>query len=66
MPRTQHGQLEPTRHSPPALDVMRIGNAAKVFLPRLRRDAMLRKARLIETASHINDWAASRGLRAPR
>jgi len=45
---------------------MKIRNAAKVFLPRLRRDAMLRKARLIETASHINDWAASRGLRAPR
>jgi hypothetical protein len=47
------------------LEAVRTGDAAKPFLPGLQRDAMLRKARLVETASHINDWLTSPGLRTP-
>jgi hypothetical protein len=36
-------------------------------LPRGKeRDALVRKARLLETASHINHWLASPGLRPPK
>ena len=30
------------------------------------RDELLRKARQAETASHIDEWLASPGLRAPK
>jgi hypothetical protein len=29
------------------------------------RDALMRKARQLETASHVNEWLTSPGLRAP-
>lgn len=29
------------------------------------RDALLKKARQLDTASHINEWLSSPGLRAP-
>jgi len=62
----QHNQPKPPLRDLLALEALRIRDAAKAFLPGLQRDAMLRKARLVETASHINDWLASAGLRAPR
>ena len=31
-----------------------------------KRDEMLRMARQLETASHINDWLSSPGLSPPR
>ncbi|WP_342708269.1 hypothetical protein AAFG13_22740 [Bradyrhizobium sp. B124] len=65
MPIAQHSQPEPPPHDLPALETVRTGDAAKPFLPGLQRDAMLRKARLVETASHINDWLTSPGLRTP-
>ena len=65
MPIAQHSQPEPPPHDLPALEAVRIGDAAKPFLPGLQRDAMLRKARLVDTASHINDWLTSPGLRTP-
>jgi hypothetical protein len=30
------------------------------------RDALLRKARQIDTASHINEWLSSPGLQTPQ
>jgi hypothetical protein len=33
--------------------------------PGPQRDALLRKARQMETASHISEWLSSPGLRAP-
>jgi len=29
------------------------------------RDALIKKARQLETASHINEWLSSPGLRSP-
>jgi hypothetical protein len=63
---TQRSQPKPPLRDLLALEAMTIRDAAKAFPPGLQRDAMLRKARLVETTSHINDWLASRGLRAPR
>jgi hypothetical protein len=31
-----------------------------------KRERLVRKARQVETACHINDWLASPGLRPPR
>ena len=65
MPLVQHNQpfrdlpaleTSPPR-DPPATDNVRPGPD---------REAMLRKARLMETALHIDEWLASPGLRAPR
>jgi hypothetical protein len=63
---THHSQPKPPLRNLLALEAVRIRDAAKASLPGLARDAMLRKARLVETASHINDWLASRGLQPPR
>jgi hypothetical protein len=34
--------------------------------PGPQRDAMLRKARQMDTAGHINEWLSSPGLRPPK
>ncbi|MHC2336807.1 hypothetical protein [Bradyrhizobium sp. USDA 4454] len=39
--------------------------AAKLA-PGAERDALLKKARQADTASHLDDWAASKGLQAPK
>jgi hypothetical protein len=72
MPLVQHNQSEPPFRDLLALDTLppRDPLAATDNAPALRpcpeREAMLRKARLVETASHIDEWLASPGLRAPR
>jgi hypothetical protein len=63
---TRHSQPKPPLRDLLALEAVRIRDAAKAFLPSLAHDAMLRKARVAETASHINDWLASRGLQPQR
>jgi len=40
-------------------------HAAKLA-PGLKRDAFLRRARQADTASHLDDWANSSGLQAPK
>jgi hypothetical protein len=40
------------------------GEAAKLP-PGKEREALLRRARQLETACHINDWIGSTGLRPP-
>jgi hypothetical protein len=66
MPITQHSPPKPPLRDLLALEAVSIRDAAEAVPPGLQRDAMLRKDRLAETASHINDWLASPGLRAPR
>jgi hypothetical protein len=39
--------------------------AAKALPPCAEREALLRKARLDERASHMAEWLSSAGLRAP-
>jgi hypothetical protein len=34
-------------------------------LPHVERQPLLQKARQLETASHVNEWLLSPGLRAP-
>jgi len=38
---------------------------AEKLPPGRDRDALLKKARQLDTASHINEWLSSPGLRAP-
>jgi hypothetical protein len=38
---------------------------AKILRPGKERESLLRSARQSETASHINEWLSSPGLRAP-
>jgi hypothetical protein len=43
----------------------RFRDQAKTLRPGRERDELIRKARQAETASHINEWVASPGLRPP-
>jgi hypothetical protein len=41
-------------------------NEAKKLPHGKEREALVRKARQLETASHINEWLSSPGLAAPK
>ena len=47
-------------------EAMRLREQAKLLGPGAVREALLRRARQTETASHINAWLNSPGLQAPR
>ncbi len=49
-----------------ANEAKRLRERAKLLEPGAVREALLRKARQTETASHINAWLNSTGLQAPR
>jgi len=49
-----------------ASETVRLTDGAKALRPGREQDAMVRKARLMETASQINDWLTAPGQRAPR
>jgi hypothetical protein len=66
MPRTEHDQPRPPSGDLLASKALRLRDEAQAPRPGLDRDTMRRKARLVETASHINDWLTSPGLQAPR
>jgi hypothetical protein len=40
-------------------------NRAEAMPPGAKREALIRAARISETAAHIQEWINSRGLRAP-
>ena len=42
-----------------------LGDRAKKMPPGVERDALVRRARQAETASRINEWLSSPGLRSP-
>jgi hypothetical protein len=43
----------------------RLRTEAEKLPPGVERDELVRKARQAETASHINEWLSSPGLRSP-
>ena len=47
-------------------EAIRLREQAKLLSPGAASEALLRKARQTETASHINAWLNSPGLQAPR
>ena len=44
----------------------RLKDEASKLPPGPERDALLKRARVADTASHINEWANSPGLRGPK
>ena len=46
-------------------EAKRLRAEAKLLPPGVARDEMIRKARHAETASHMNEWLTSPGLRSP-
>ena len=48
-----------------AAEAARLRDEAKLMRPGFERDQLLRKARHIEAASHMNEWLTSPGLRPP-
>jgi hypothetical protein len=46
-------------------EAKRLREEAKLLPPSAERDEMIRKARQAETASHMNEWLTSPGLRPP-
>ena len=47
-------------------EVERLRKEARGTPPGVERDKLIRKARLAETASHMNEWLSSPGLQSPR
>ena len=47
------------------LETNRLNDEANKLPPGPLRDAMIRKARQAETASHMDQWLSSPGLQAP-
>jgi hypothetical protein len=48
-----------------AEEAKRLREEAKLLPPGALREELIRKARRAETASHINEWLTSSGLRPP-
>jgi hypothetical protein len=46
-------------------EAKRLREEAKLLPPGTEREELIRKARHAETASHINEWLTSPGLRPP-
>jgi hypothetical protein len=46
-------------------DAIRLREQARTMPPGKERELLLRKARQIDTAAHINEWLTSPGLRPP-
>jgi hypothetical protein len=44
----------------------RLRKEAQGTQPGVQRDKLIRQARQLETASHMQDWLASPGLKGPR
>jgi hypothetical protein len=47
-------------------EAQRLRQEAKGTPAGIERERLLRQARQAETASHVNEWLASRGLQAPQ
>jgi hypothetical protein len=66
MPHTQASQTKLPLQDRLALHASRLKEEAQSLRPGPERDAMIRRARHAETASHVNDWLLSPGLQPPR
>ena len=47
-------------------EAKRLRKQAQGILPGIERERLIRRARQLETASRMNEWLTSRGLRAPK
>ena len=65
MPNTQPSNPKLPIKDRLALHALRLGEEAKALRPGPERDAIVRRARQAETASHVDDWLLSPGLRPP-
>jgi hypothetical protein len=66
MPHTQASQPKLPLQDRLALHALRLKEEANSLRPGPEREAMIRRARQAETASHVDDWLLSPGLQAPR
>jgi hypothetical protein len=57
---------KPTFEQRLAQEAHRVKERAKTLPPGQERELLSRKARQLETASRINDWMSSPGLRPPK
>jgi len=62
----QASQPKPPLQDRLALHASRLKEDAQALPTGAERDAMIRRARQAETASHVNEWLLSPGLRPPR
>jgi hypothetical protein len=63
---TRPNQPKPTFEQRLAQEAHRIKERAETLPPGEERELLSRKARQLETASHINDWLSSPGLQPPK
>jgi hypothetical protein len=66
MPPTQSHRPKAPLETRLALEALRLKEAAKALPHGRERAALIRKARQIETTSHVNEWLSSPGLQPPR
>jgi hypothetical protein len=66
MPRTQASQPKLRLQDRLVLHALRLKEEAQALRPGPERDAMIRRARQAETASHLDDWLSSPGLQVPK
>jgi hypothetical protein len=65
MPHTQASQPKLPLQDRLAIHALRLKEEAQALRPGPERDAMIRRARQAETASHVDEWLLSPGLQAP-
>ena len=66
MLRIQLNQPKPTLEQRLAQEALRIQEQVKSLPHGKERELLVRKARQLETASHVNEWISSPGLQPPR
>ena len=66
MLRIQTNQPKPTFEQRLAQEALRIQEQVKSLPQGKERELLVRKARQLETASHVNEWILSPGLKPPR
>jgi len=66
MPHPKPSQPKPPLQDRIAMHALRLKEEAQSLRPGPERDDLMRRARQAETASHMDDWLSSPGLRPPR
>ena len=65
MLRIQLNQPKPTLEQRLAQEALRIQEQVKSMAPGRDRELLVRKARRLKTALHVNEWLSSPGLKTP-
>jgi hypothetical protein len=66
MSRTQPDQPKPTFDLRLAKEALSVNEQIKSLPHGKDRELLVRRARQLETASHVNEWLSSSGLKPPR